>query len=126
MNSPLPSAKHEAFAKLVAKGEYAAEAYRAVYRAKPSVAETNGPRLLRTAQVRARVTALQKQVEQGFTMKRVEWLESFARVAAKAEAVGDYAACVGALRQIGLALPQWYQPAQHEHDGKLEIVIRKL
>jgi hypothetical protein len=57
----LTNPKHEAFAQLVAKGSAAGEAYRKVYKAKDSVAETNGPRLLGNAQVETRVQELQSK-----------------------------------------------------------------
>ena len=59
----LPNSKHERFAQLVASGRTPADAYAAVGY-KERTAYTCGPRLLKRAAVRARVTELQRAVAQ--------------------------------------------------------------
>ena len=76
------STKHEAFAVLCSGGLAAGAAYARVYpKASKATAETDGPALLRKAQVKARVAELQAEAAKEFTMTRVEWLASLARVA---------------------------------------------
>jgi hypothetical protein len=113
------SAKHEAFAVLCAGGRAAGAAYAEVYpNASKATAETEGPALLRKPQVKARVAELQREVEKQFTLTRGEWLHSFLRLAKKAEDAGEYAAARGSLREIGLAMPGWYD-AQKEGDDTI-------
>lgn len=71
----LENPKHEAFAAFVAEGLSAAEAYRKISpKVKSETAETNGPKLLRSAQVALRVEemkAVQKEIlETKFSISR--------------------------------------------------------
>ncbi len=59
----LENQRHEKFAQLIATGEAASVAYKKVYKAKVSVADTNGPRLLGNARVKERVRELQGKAE---------------------------------------------------------------
>jgi hypothetical protein len=66
-SAPLTNPKHERFALLFAQGEVsAAEAYRQVISSKcsQSTAETKGPALSRSSQVRVRIASLKGQVEE--------------------------------------------------------------
>ncbi len=93
-----------------AAGLAAGDAYGRVYpKASKATRETDGPAPLRKAQVKSRVAELQAKVEKEFGMTRVEWLESLARVAKKAEDAEDFSASRGCLREIGLAMPGWYK-----------------
>ena len=56
--------------------------------------------------IRARAAELQAQAAKTFSLSRAAWLESFARIAKKAEEAGDYTAARGCLREIGLAMPK--------------------
>ena len=113
--TPPLSARHEAFAVLCSGGLAAGAAYARIYpKASKVTAETEGPALLRKAQVKSRVAQLQATVEKEFTLTRVEWLASFARVAKKAESAGDFGAARGCLRELGLAMPGWYSSEKHD------------
>lgn len=111
----LKNSKHERFAQMVAGGKSATAAYRKVYGATQRVAEGNACRVMENDGVSARVEELKKKVEAEFAMTRLEWLESFARLAKKAERSKDYSAARGCLREIGLAMARWYAPEKHEH-----------
>ena len=108
------SAKHEAFAVLCSNGLAAGAAYARIYpKSSKATAETDGPALLRKAQVKARVVELQAKVEKEFTLTRIDWLESLLRIAKKAEETEDFSASRGCLREIGLAMPGWYKPVEN-------------
>jgi hypothetical protein len=49
--------------------------------------------------------------EREFALSRAAWLGRLLRLADVAEAAGDYSAARGCLREIGQAMPQWYQAA---------------
>jgi len=71
----LSNQRHEAFARLVARGEPASTSYSGIYHVSDRVAETNGSRLLRNAQVSQRVGEL-KEMAAKQTTKTVESLVS--------------------------------------------------
>lgn len=123
----LKNSKHEAFARAVAAGASAVDAYQQAYPgAKRTSANVEGSRLLAKPSIRERVEELKGKAAEKFAMTRAKWLDSLARLAVKAELTGDIGAACRCLREIGLAMPGWYSPEKQEHDGKLEIVIRKL
>lgn len=107
----LKNARHEKFAHGIAAGMTADAAYAAAG-FKPD--RGNAARLTANDSVRSRVEELQAEAEAEFVMSRTEWLESFARLARKSEDARDYSAAKGCLREIGLALPQWYAPQRSE------------
>lgn len=76
----LKNQKHERFALLIAKGESAGAAYQKVYHSKKATCETNGPQLLRNAQVKARVRELQEKAEDETVMSLLERRRFLARV----------------------------------------------
>lgn len=119
----LKNPKHEKFAQLRAKQMCADKAYvEAGYKRDRGAAS----RLSANVSIKARILELQERVEEKFVMTRVQWLEAFARGARIAEENEDIAAMRGCLREIGLAMPGWYAPEKQEHDGKVEIILRKL
>ncbi len=81
----LDNPKHEAFAQAVAEGLSAAEAHRQAYPGnKPETSETNGPKMLRSAQVALRVEELrgvQRAIlEKEFEMSRADVLRFLVEV----------------------------------------------
>jgi hypothetical protein len=107
----LKNVRHEKLAHGIAAGMTADAAYAAAG-FKPD--RGNAARLTANDSVRSRVEELQAEAEAEFVMSRTEWLESFARLARKSEEARDYSAAKGCLREIGLALPQWYAPQKSE------------
>lgn len=78
---PLANQRHERFAQEVARGKPAGAAYRAAgYTADDKSAETNGPRLLRTAQIKARVAELHAEVAKAIIMDRTEVLQQLSHL----------------------------------------------
>ena len=70
--STLSNARHERFAQNIAKGMSTGPAYTAAgYKATGNSAEVNGARLLRNAQVRARIAELQNKAAER-TIKTIE------------------------------------------------------
>lgn len=57
--APLSNQRHEAFCRLVSKGEAASRAYSSVYRVSGHTAEVNGSKLLRNTELVARINELQ-------------------------------------------------------------------
>lgn len=113
----LPNKRRELFAQSVVSGMSAAEAYRKHWpKASKATAETNGPEVARDTQVKLRISELRelvgRKVDEEFPMTRVEWLKSFARIADKAEDAQDFSAAKGCLREIGLAIKDWYAPEE--------------
>ncbi|MCS3744307.1 terminase small subunit [Rhizobium sp. BK661] len=58
---PLLNQRHEAFARLISRGEPASRAYSSIYHVTGNVAETAGARLLRNVQVGNRIAELKRQ-----------------------------------------------------------------
>lgn len=120
--------KYETFAQKVALGASAAEAYSQGWTCSSATAETNGPKLARSTQVKLRIEELRAKVaenaEKKFDMTKEKWLERLATIATKAEEVEDFSAATGALSQIGKAAA-FYAPEKLETEGTLEIIIRK-
>jgi hypothetical protein len=127
--SALKNSKWEKFAQKVALGESAALAYSQGWICSAATAETNGPKLARSTQVKLRIEELRGKVaekaEAKFDMSKDKWLERLARIAASAEKVADFSAATGALREIGKGAA-FYAPEKVEHSGATEIIIRKL
>lgn len=126
----LKSRKREAFAQAVAANECsAAEAYRRhVSRGNCTVrtAEVAASQLLRAgSEVALRVSELRKLsavvAEREFSLTRTAWLGRLLRLADEAEAAGDYSAARGCLREIGQAMPQWYEAAAEK--SEIRVVI---
>ncbi len=107
----LKNARQEKFAQGLATGLTGDAAYTAAGY-KPD--RGNAARLTANDIVSARVAELQKRAEAKFELSRLDWLESFARLARKAEKAGDFTAARGCLREIGLALSSWYAPQKAE------------
>ena len=78
--SLLSNPRHERFAQLVATGQSAAEAYRAVYGAKGKAAENSGSRLLGNVGVSARIAELQQKAAEKAVLTLVEKREFLRRV----------------------------------------------
>jgi len=112
----LKNARHERFAVALAAGKAQGAAYaEAGYKPDDGAAS----RLSGNVKIQERVAELLR----GFAMTKLEWLQSFARIAVKAEKKGDFQAAKGALREIGLAMPGWYAP--EELGGKVEVIVRR-
>ena len=130
----LKNPRHEAFAQAVSKGTKGAAAYRKHVsggKCSDRTAEVAASVLLKEGtEVALRVAELKQRssdvAERHFDFSRERWLARLLGIAEKAEAAHDFAAARGCLREIGLAMPGWYSPEKQRHDGKLEIVIRKL
>lgn len=126
--------RYEAFALAVSKGMKGAAAYRKHVsggKCNDRTAEVNASVLLKeSTEVALRVAELRRRTSdvaaKHFDFERERWLGRLLGIADKAEAAHDFAAATRCLREIGLAMPGWYSPEKQEHDGKLEIVIRKL
>lgn len=101
----LANAKHEAFARAIVEGKAGREAYAAAgYTAKAAAADTNASRLLKNAQVSARVAELKAAAAQGSVMAAREVLEELSKIGradmadfVRAFALGDPVAAVDAL-----------------------------
>jgi len=77
----LSNAKHEAFARAIVEGKQGREAYRAAgYSAKPAAAETNASRLLRNAQVSARIDELKAAAAEGAVATARQVLEELTKI----------------------------------------------
>jgi hypothetical protein len=130
----LKNPKHEAFAQAVASGSSGAAAYRdhvSGGKCSSGTGEVAASRLLKDgSKVALRIAELRAKAgqiaDQRFSVRRESWLARLLGIADKAEAAHDFAAATRCLREIGLAMPGWYSPEKQQHDGKLEIVIRKL
>ncbi|MDB6140214.1 MAG: hypothetical protein JWO94_3286 [Verrucomicrobiaceae bacterium] len=64
-----------------------------------------------------------------FTLSREAWLETLRRMALAAEKEQDWTAARGCLREIGLAMGDWYRADEGTDKAgaaKLEVIIRKL
>lgn len=73
------SARQKAFVRHILKGKPAAEAYRLVYpKCSRATAETNGPRLLRSAQVAQAVNEAQAKLNERVAVTLERWLEEWA------------------------------------------------
>ncbi len=125
----LTNTKAEACAQLLAKGgisEHAA--YAQAFGVSKRSAEGNASAQMEKHGIRARVAELQAQSADIFSLSRADWLESFARLAKKAEEAGEYAAARSNLREIGLALPGWYakDDSKESADTDMAIQIREL
>jgi len=62
--SPLPNQRHEGFARAICRGEAASTAYGSIYHVTGRVAEANGWRLLRNAEVADRIAELKGMAAQ--------------------------------------------------------------
>lgn len=113
------------FCERIVAGDSNTAAYLAAYpKSSKAAATSSASTLLTVPNILEEIDRLKKLAENAFTMTRLEWLNSFARLAKAAEDGGDFAAAKGCLREIGLAMPGWYEPEQI--DGKIEVVIREL
>ena len=118
---PLLNARHERFAQAwAANNQNQAECARQAGYSERS-ARKQGCILVTYPDIRARRDYLATKAAEGFVMDRQQWLESFRRIATKAEQANDFAAAKGCLAEIGKACPGFYAPV--ETDGKLEITI---
>jgi hypothetical protein len=107
----LRNARHESFARKIAAGMTRDAAYGSAGFKRD---RGHAARLAANGSIAARVGELQRKAESKFEMSRMEWLEGFARLARKAEKARDFSAAKACLREIGLALPQWYAPQKAE------------
>lgn len=106
----LPNPREERFCQFRAEGKTASESYvLAGYKAN----DGNACRLNGIERIQDRIAELL----QGFSMTRLQWLESLGRIAAKAEKAGDFSAARGCLREIGLAMPEWYAAEKVQVDA---------
>ncbi len=108
--SPLSNQRHEAFSRAISRGEAASTAYGSVYHVTGKVAETNGWRLLRNAEVVDRVAELKGMAAQR-TEKTVASLVAnldeaivFAKQCKNPSAV--VAAIIAQARLLGLEAPR--------------------
>jgi hypothetical protein len=80
-------------------------------------AEGNASAQMEKHGIRARVAELPAQSAESFSLNRATWFESFARLAQKAEEAGNYAAARSNLREISLAMPEWYDRDDSKESG---------
>ena len=114
----LKNTNAEACAQLLAKGGISEpSAYAAAIGGSKRSTEGNASAQMEKHGIRARAAELQAQAAETFRLSRTAWLESFARIAKKAEEAGDYAATRGSLREIGLAMPKWDAPTGTDGSG---------
>ena len=121
----LTNTKSEACAQLLAKGgisEHAA--YAKAFGVSKRSAEGNASAQMEKHGIRARVAELQAQSAETLSLSRAAWLESFARLAKKAEEAGEYAAARSNLREIGLATPGWYAKDDNKDSADTEMAMR--
>ncbi|MHB1080335.1 MAG: hypothetical protein ACYC67_13085 [Prosthecobacter sp.] len=127
--SALTNTKAEACAQLLAKGgisEHAA--YAQAFGVSKRSAEGNASAQMEKHGIRARVAELQAQGAETLSLSHAAWLESFVRLAKKAEEAGEYAAARSNLREIGLAQPGWYAKdgSKESADTDLATHMREL
>src|SRR4051812_14412735 len=78
----LKSAKHEAFCRAIVEGKPGRAAYAAAgYSAKPSAADTNASRLLKNAQVSARIAELKAEAAQASVVTAQMVIDELAKIA---------------------------------------------
>ena len=119
------SGPHQKFAEGIAAGLNQTEAYQAAYpKATYSTARSKATLLAANGSIMAAIADLRERSTREFSMTRAEWLESFVRIGKKAETAKDFGAARGCMREIGLALPGWYSPANVQVEGEVDIVIR--
>jgi phage terminase small subunit len=111
----LDNSKHEAFCRAILEGRSGREAYAAAgYKAKPAAADTNASRLLKNAQVAARIGELKAEAALGSVMSAREVLEELSKLArtnaADVMAITVADDVVGAVQ----ALPRELSAALHE------------
>lgn len=116
----LDNPRHEAFCLARVKKEPASTAY---VTAGFQRNDSNAARLNRNERIKARIKELHQAPVDEFTMSRVEWLESFRRIAVKAEKAGDFAAARASLREIGLATATFYNPNGEQGAAGLKITV---
>ena len=82
-----------------------------------------GPVALRVAELRLRAGAV---AERKFDLSREKWLRLWLGNFRRARREGNISAAYTALRELGRAMPGWYEPEAVRSEGRLDIVIRKL
>jgi len=107
---PLLNQRHEAFARLISRGEAASRAYGAVYHVTGNVAETAGVRLLRNVQVAKRIAELKGQAAQRTEKTVASLVQDLDDAIAFAQKCKNPSAVVAAIalqaRLLGLEAPK--------------------
>ncbi len=108
--APLSNQRHEAFARLISRGEAASRAYGAVYHVTGNVAETAGVRLLRNVQVAKRIAELKGQAAQRTEKTVISLVQDLDDAIAFAQKCKNPSAVVAAIalqaRLLGLEAPR--------------------
>ena len=99
---PLKNARHEHFARLVAKGEKYAVAYAQVYGCSAKSAETAGPRLSSHVEVRARVEYIKRRALQRTTITLASLQETALDLVDESVRAGQLSAAAQALKELGI------------------------
>lgn len=121
----LTNTKAEACAQLLAKGGIAEHAaYAKAFGTSKKSAQGNASAAIEKYGIHARVAELQAQAAETFSLSRAAWLESFVRLAKKAEEAGEYAAARSNLREIGLAQPGWYAKDDSKESADTDMAVR--
>lgn len=141
MSGPLRNTKHEAFVQRIALLEDAGPAYAKVYRVKkPEVAATNGGRLLRNADVTARLGELQAQNEAKSGISREQLLKMLVDtfLAKPSDASMDNPLCELKMSKAGpyaafmdkskvaerlAKMMGWDEPDRIEHSGEIKLNV---
>jgi phage terminase small subunit len=122
--SRMLSGPQREFAKGIASGLNQTQAYLAAYPdSSDEAARRSAARLMTNVDVITEIARLGEKIESEFLMTREQWLQEFKEIGEEARSAGDFSAAKGCLREIGLAMPKWYQPA--EVDGRIEVVVVK-
>jgi hypothetical protein len=108
----LKNSRHERFCQAVASGMTAVAAYMKAYSCSIENAECNASRLRDSEGVAERIAEIMEAGAEFVSLNRGEWLESFVRIAGKAEKSKDFSAARASLRELGLAMPGWYAPEE--------------
>jgi len=123
----LKNLKWEKFAQAVALNMPASQAY-AEYvsggKCSERTAEVEGSKLANSPDLTLRIEELQGRVgdsaDKKFDMTKEKWLDRLAGIADKAEALKDFSAATGALREIGKGAA-FYAPDKVEHSGTVGL-----
>jgi phage terminase small subunit len=122
--SRMLSGPQREFAKGIASGLNQTQAYLAAYpKSSEAAARRSASVHMTNPDILAEIVRLEEKAESRFLMTREQWLQEFKEIGEEARSAGDFSAAKGCLREIGLAMPKWYQPA--EVDGRIEVVVVK-
>jgi hypothetical protein len=109
----LKNPKDEAFCQAFVRSGNASEAWRAAT-GKTKNADVHAAEFMVKHGIKDRIAEIRKEMEQEFGMERKEWLLRLLNLADRARIAEDRTAERQALREIGLAMSEWYAADRKE------------